>query len=159
MAEQARTTRRRLAGSNPAATYPADVTLAKGALPAIAITFGTEEWRQEVERYEANSPARIKAEGARRDIEGGRVKRGWMKCRSEGSADGTSLAGCVKIYVPLGKEGASEAPYGFVFELEMRSDGALGLDFLAFGERHPRNERSRSVYERAHRRLHGRYPD
>jgi hypothetical protein len=62
-----------------------------------------------------------------------------MKCRSEGSADGTSLTSCVKIYVPLGKDGASEAPYGFVFELEMRSDGALGLDFLAFGERHPRN--------------------
>lgn len=82
-----------------------------------------------------------------------------MKCRSEGSADGTSLTSCVKIYVPLGKDGASEAPYGFVFELEMRSDGALGLDFLAFGERHPRNERSRSVYDRAHRRLHGRYPD
>ena len=54
-----------------------------------------------------------------------------MKCRSEGSADGTSLASCVKIYVPLGKDGASEAPYGFVFELEKRSDGTLGLDFLA----------------------------
>lgn len=159
MAEQARTTRGRLAGSNPAATYPAGVTPTEGDLPAISITFGTEEWRQEVERYEPNSPARIKAEGARRDIEGGRVKRGWMKCRSEGSADGTSLTGCVKIYVPLGKDGASEAPYGFVFELEMRSDGTLGLDFLAFGVRHPRNERSRSVYERAHRRLHGRYPE
>lgn len=100
--------------------------------------------------------SRLKA--PRREIEGRRVKRGWMKCRSEGSADGTSLPGCVKIYVPLGKHSASEAPYGFVFELEVRSDGTLGLDFLAFGERHPRNERSRSVYERAHRRLHGRYP-
>ena len=109
MAEQARMTRGRLAGSNPAATCPAGVTPAKGDLPAIAITFGTEEWRQEVERYETNSPARIKAEGARREIESGRVKRGWMKCRSEGSADGTSLTSCVKIYVPLGKDGASEA--------------------------------------------------
>src|SRR4051812_22053095 len=89
VAEQAWTTRGRLAGSNPAATYPAGVTPTKGDLPARAITFGTDEWRQEVERYEANSPARIKAEGARREIESGRVKRGWMKCRSEGSADGT----------------------------------------------------------------------
>jgi len=29
---------------------------------------------------------------------------------------------------------------------------------LAFGERHP-EPGSRSVYERAHKRLHGRYPD
>jgi hypothetical protein len=147
-----------LAGSEPADKYPAGVTPTKKDLPAISITFGTKEWQHEVERYEPNSPARIKAEGARKEIEGGRVKRGWMKCRSEGSADGTTLPGCVKIYVPLAKHSASEAPYGFVFELEMRSDGTLGLDFLAFGERHPRNERSRSVYERAHRRLHGRYP-
>lgn len=29
---------------------------------------------------------------------------------------------------------------------------------IAFGERHPTNPRSRSVYERAHKRLHGHYP-
>jgi hypothetical protein len=105
----------------------------------------------------SNSPARIAAESARKEIEDGRIKRGWMKCRSEGSADGTSLPSCVKIYVPVGQS-VSEAPYGFVFELEVKSDGTLVLSFLAFGEGHPRDERSRSVYERAHRRLHGRYP-
>lgn len=28
----------------------------------------------------------------------------------------------------------------------------------AFGERHPDNPNTRSVYERAHKRLHGHYP-
>jgi hypothetical protein len=30
--------------------------------------------------------------------------------------------------------------------------------FVAFGERHPQPG-TRSVYERAHKQLHGRYPD
>jgi len=29
---------------------------------------------------------------------------------------------------------------------------------IAFGERHPGDPRTRSVYERAHKRLHSRYP-
>jgi hypothetical protein len=29
---------------------------------------------------------------------------------------------------------------------------------IAFGERHPSNPASRTVYERAHKRIHGRYP-
>jgi hypothetical protein len=28
----------------------------------------------------------------------------------------------------------------------------------AFGERHPANQSTRTVYERAHKRLHGGYP-
>jgi hypothetical protein len=32
------------------------------------------------------------------------------------------------------------------------------LVFVAFGERHPKPG-TRTVYERAHKRLHGRYPD
>jgi hypothetical protein len=31
-------------------------------------------------------------------------------------------------------------------------------NMIAFGERHPADERTRNVYERAHKRLHGRYP-
>jgi hypothetical protein len=34
----------------------------------------------------------------------------------------------------------------------------MELQLLAFGERHPPSG-ARSVYERAHKRLHGRYPD
>lgn len=31
-------------------------------------------------------------------------------------------------------------------------------NFIAFGERHPDNPNTRTVYERAHKRLHGSYP-
>lgn len=65
---------------------------------------------------------------------------------------------CVKLYVPLGRGGASEAPFGFVFQLAQDPDGSLVWNFLSFGERHPSNPATRTVYERAHKRLHGRYP-
>lgn len=64
----------------------------------------------------------------------------------------------MKLYVPLGKQGPSDAPYGFVFRLQQERDGRLSLNLLAFGERHPDNPVTRTVYERAHKRLHGRYP-
>jgi hypothetical protein len=64
----------------------------------------------------------------------------------------------VKVYVPLDKQGPSDAPYGFVFRLQAQPDESLSLNFVAFGERHPANAQTRSVYARAHKRLHGRYP-
>jgi len=77
---------------------------------------------------------------------------------SRGGEDGTRLAGCLKVYVPLAERRPSKRPYGFVFELAEARDGGVTLRLLAFGERHPRPG-VRSVYERAHKRLHGRYPD
>ena len=50
------------------------------------------------------------------------------------------------------------APFGFVFQLVRTSDNTLIWNFIAFGERHPDNPNTRTVYERAHKRLHGRYP-
>lgn len=50
------------------------------------------------------------------------------------------------------------SPFGFVFQLAQDPDGSLVWNFLAFGERHPENSATRTVYERAHRRLHGRFP-
>jgi hypothetical protein len=77
-------------------------------------------------------------------------------CDAEGP-DGTRLVGCAKVYVPLEAE-PSQAPYGLVFAIRTeRVAGRVGLRMLAYGERHP--SLGRSVYERAHRRLHGRYPD
>jgi len=64
----------------------------------------------------------------------------------------------VKVRVPLNKP-ASEAPWGFVLEPALGTEDGLVLRPIAFGERHPIQRWSRSVYERAHRRLHGRYPD
>lgn len=107
---------------------------------------------------DSRSAARAQAERARREIEGGRTTLAWKRCEVE-SANGVELAGCSKLYVPLDAEGASAAPYGFVFRLAKTDDNALVWNFIAFGERHPGNPSTRSVYERAHRRIHGRYPD
>jgi hypothetical protein len=123
------------------------------------VYFGSKEWVEEVERFRSNSPARLQAQRARREIEAGRAVRAWRRCQAQGASDGTSLPGCVKLYVPLGKSGASDAPYGFVFRLQQESDGSLSLNAVAFGERHPDNPATRTVYERAHKRLHGRYPE
>lgn len=125
-------------------------------MPSAPIIFGVREWTEEVERLDAKADARLKAESARRQIETGERKPTWKPCEAAGS-QGTSLPGCRKVYVPLGREGASAAPYGFVFQLA-RTDRGLAWNFIAFGERHPGNVRTRSVYERAHKRLHGRYP-
>ena len=122
----------------------------------VQLVFGDTEWTEEVERYDPNAAARTRAEVARREIESGRAKLAWRPCEPVGR-DGTRLPGCRKLYVPLGGEGASASPFGFIFLLVKTEDG-LAWAFLAFGQRHPDNPASRSVYERAHHRLHGRYP-
>jgi hypothetical protein len=123
----------------------------------VPIEFGALEWEEEVERYGPRSPARSQAQSARRTIKVGKTKLDWKRCKADGP-NGTKLPGCRKLYVPLGKDGASEAPYGFVFQLIQKPDDSLAWNLIAFGERHPSNERTRNVYERAHKRLHGRYP-
>lgn len=101
---------------------------------------------------------RAAAERARNRIAANGVARTELRtCRADGD-DGTRLARCLKVYVPLGEGAPSERPYGFVFELAEARGGGVTLRFLAFGERHPPSG-TRSVYERAHKRLHGRYPD
>jgi hypothetical protein len=129
----------------------------RGPLLPVTIRFDREEWREEVERLDEHSLARTRAESARREIEGGAATLDWKKCKAENEG-GTALPGCVKLYVPLGQRGASAAPFGFVFQLAQDPDGSLLWNFIAFGERHPDNPWTRTVYERAHKRLHGRYP-
>ena len=125
---------------------------------AIEIVFRSEEWRDEVERFGHSSTPRVQAQKARRMIEAGGSRLRWKRCRAEDRPSGTRLRHCLKLYVPLDKEGASDAPYGFVFQLQRMRDGSPMLNFIAFGERHPDNPATRTVYERAHKRLHGRYP-
>ena len=129
----------------------------RSKLPPVPVRFDREEWREEVERLDERSLARIQAERARKEIEAGTVSLNWQRCEAEGES-GTSLPGCNKLYVPLGKQGASDAPFGFVFQLAQDPDGSLVWNFIAFGERHPDNPATRTVYKRAHKRLHGRYP-
>jgi hypothetical protein len=133
------------------------VTSPKRNLPSVAVKFRSPAWEEEVERLDRRSSARIQAERARREIESGKATLAWKRCEAEND-DGTALAGCNKLYVPLDGEGASAAPYGFVFRLAKTDDNVLVWNFIAFGERHPENPSTRSVYERAHKRLHGRYP-
>lgn len=128
----------------------------EGKLPRVAVVFGDREWEEEVVRYARTAHARAVAERARKQIEVGRNPLAWRPCEAIGPA-GTRLPGCRKCYLPLDRVGASAAPFGFVFQLA-RSDRGLIWAFLAFGERHPENPNTRNVYERAHKRLHGRYP-
>lgn len=123
-----------------------------------SIHFGAIEWHEEVERLVIHSQARSMAERSRHEILAGRMKINWKQCLDPGP-DGTCLTRCLKLYIPLNEEAPSRAPFGFVFQLHKDSDGKLFAQFIAFGERHPANPRTWSVYARAHRRLHGRYPD
>ena len=127
-------------------------------LPSVSIFFGAAEWEEEVGRLNERSESRIQAERARRGIESGKATVNLQKCEA-GGEEGTNLLGCVKQYVPLGKLGASEAPFGFVFQLAQNPDGSFAWNFIAFGERHPDHPTTRTVYERAHKRLYGRYPE
>lgn len=143
-------------GSTAISGNLASVGSERKKLPVAEIVFGEREWGEEVERYAPRTPARAQAERARRDIETGGARLTWRPCEAEGPG-GTRLPGCRKLYVPLDHEGSSAAPYGFVFQLA-KADQGLIWNFIAFGERHPDNPRTRTVYERAHKRLHGRYP-
>ena len=69
-------------------------------------------------------------------------------CLAEGP-DGTQLPGCVKVYLP-----PPGGPWGMVLRLRRERD-ELVLYQLAFGLRHPSRPWQPSVYQVAHRRLHG----
>lgn len=125
--------------------------------PSAPIFFGEREWAEEVERFEANALARVQAERARREIEAGNRKLTWLSCEAEHES-GAHLPGCRKLYLPLDAEGASAAPHALIFQLVKTAENTLVWNFIAFGERHPANPNTRSVYMRGHKRLHGRYP-
>lgn len=126
--------------------------------PAAAVAFDEEVWQQEVERFAVGSRPRVAAETARRELERSLPSRGFQSCAADGP-DHSRLERCVKLYVPLGRSSSAAAPYGFVLEAALAATSkSLELRLLAFGERHP-PAGARSVYERAHKRLHRRYPD
>ncbi|MFL5897148.1 MAG: hypothetical protein ACJ76D_01585 [Solirubrobacterales bacterium] len=74
------------------------------------------------------------------------------RCDPE-ARDGTKLSACFKLYLP-----APNGKFGMVFRFIRDSEG-LALRYLAFGVRHhPRDSNAQTVYEIAHRRLHGQLP-
>ena len=124
----------------------------------VPVSFDADVWSQEVERLRARGPMRAAAERAREEIAAhGMPRDALLACSADGE-DGTSLARCLKVYLPLNDRPASERPCAFVFELAASGDDRVMLRLIAYGERHPAPA-TRSVYERAHKRLHGRYPD
>ena len=61
---------------------------------------------------------------------------------------GSSLPGCVKVYLP-----PPAGKFGIVFEID-RQAGNLVLAYLAFGVRHhPLDSDALTVYQLAHQRL------
>ena len=126
--------------------------------PDVPVGFEAEVWDEEVGRLRPGSAMREAAEAARARLEAEPTAARWLACEAERPGQ-PLLPRCLKLYLPLGRE-PSAAPYGFVFELvaSREPEPLFSLRLLAFGERHPRPG-VRSVYERAHKRLHGRYPD
>ena len=126
-------------------------------VPGERFAFDEIVWEDEVGRFDDRADARGAATRAREEIERSGSRIAVRACDAEGS-DGTRLVGCAKVYLPLGRE-PSRAPWAFVFEFGTDSrTGRVVLGLLAFGERHP-PPGTRSVYERAHKRLHRRSPD
>jgi hypothetical protein len=123
----------------------------------VAVRISSEVWREEVERFADRSRPRAAAERERPRLEHDGVSLASLERCAEEGPDRTRLGGLVKVYVPISQAPPSDRPFGFVL-----SPGSSGLGpylaLVAFGERHPRAG-VRSVYERAHKRLHGRYPD
>jgi hypothetical protein len=127
----------------------------RGRVPA---RFDDEPFGLDTDRYPSDSRARDVAELARRRFEDEGVPvRALMACDEEGR-DGTRLGGLLKVYLPLTDAPAAKRPFGMVFD-PIDTDRGSVLNYVAFGVRHhPRRSHTPTVYEIAHRRLHGRSP-
>lgn len=122
----------------------------------LAARFDESVWREAVRGF--SHGAQAIATSARRDAERrGVALADVLPCEAHGP-DGTALAGCVKLYLPFGDAPPSERAFAFVLQLARETDSTLIWVFVAFGHRHPRAG-VRSAYERAHRQLHGRFPE
>jgi hypothetical protein len=123
----------------------------------IGVRISPDVWREEVERLRAKSSGRVAAERERDRLEREGLELRHLRACSQEAQDHTSLAGLLKVYVPIRDDPPSQRPFAFIFSPAGRGNDVY-LRLVAFGERHPRAA-TRSVYERAHKRLHGRYPD
>ena len=83
-------------------------------------------------------------------LRGAGAPKNWLKrCEAE-HRDGTDLGGCVKLYIPQ-----PAGPWGAVLTGD-RKAAIPTLVLLAVGVRHhPRESNAPTVYQLAHRRLHG----
>jgi hypothetical protein len=123
----------------------------------LGVRISQDVWADEVDRLRAGSRARVAAERERVRLERDGVELEQLLACSDLGPDGTRLRGLYKLYVPIIDAPPSARPFAFVFSVAARA-GEVYLRLVAFGTRHPQRG-TRSVYERAHKRLHGRYPD
>ncbi len=121
----------------------------------IAVRFHERVWREAIRGFSGRALEIARA--ARRRLEENDVVLSWLLPCEPVGPDRTELAGCAKLYLPLIDAPPSQRPFAFVFQLAKGGDGAPMLVFVAYGPRHP-GPGVRSVYERAHRQIHGRFP-
>ncbi|HEX4731206.1 MAG TPA: hypothetical protein VH299_08040 [Solirubrobacterales bacterium] len=116
--------------------------------PHFPARFDPEAFREDMAR---TTPAGCDAaEAARRRYEAGGVPRSELRPCDPEHREGTRLPQCLKVYLP-----APAGRFGMVFRFAIADDSPR-LDYLAFGIRHhPPDSYAPTVYEFAHRRLHG----
>jgi len=107
----------------------------------------------------AEDLARLSAPGqdacrrARERFERDGVPVDLLRACQEEHPTGTSLPGCLKVYVP-----DWEGRWRIVFQIAVDDSGPM-LSYLAAGVGHqPRGARAPNAYQLAHHRLHGRWP-
>lgn len=117
--------------------------------PHFPARFDPEAFREDMAR---TTPAgRDAAEAARRRYEAGGVPRSELRPCDPEHREGTRLPQCLKVYLP-----APAGRFGMVLRFVIADDRPR-LEYLACGVRHhPPDSNAPTVYEIAHRRLHGR---
>jgi hypothetical protein len=122
----------------------------------LAVRFDEQVWSEAIRGF-SGRPLQIASSARARLEREGVALASLLPCDALGR-DGTALAGCAKLYLPITDEPASQRPFSFVMQLVRDvQDETLVWLFIAFGHRHP-GAGIRSVYERAHRQLHRRFP-
>jgi len=134
-------------------TAKADV--AGGHARRMAVRFDDVVWREAVRGFSGRS-LEVATSGRGHAERRGVALSDVLPCDALGPG-GTELSGCATLYLPPSDAPASERPLAFVFQLSREPDGGPIGVFVAFGLRH-RGAGVRSIYERAHRQLHGRFP-
>lgn len=116
---------------------------------AFPVRFDGPAWEEDLAR--TTDAGRRAAQSARRRFEGEGIDRSELRPCDPEARDGTSLPGCVKVYLP-----PPAGRFGMVFRFLM-IEGRLTAVYLAFGVRHhPTGAHAQTVYQIADRRLHDR---
>jgi hypothetical protein len=123
---------------------------AAGPEPVFPVGFDQDALAEDLERLPASAEDALRQ--FRKELRrAGGISRSRLKaCQAEGR-DTTKLEGAIKTYIPW-----PDGRFGAVLVAVSHPDRPLGLRVIAFGVRHhPRDSNAPTVYEVAHRRLHG----